>query len=147
MTVNGGTCDDAGSSRGGPVFEQPTHIYLNPVARERTAEFEQFLSEVIVPALRAQRPDLDGRWHVLRPVDAEGADGPVATYAFIFDGGSIDDDWELDKLLPAHYGVEEAKRLVSGWMDTFVPRSQWLSSLAGDDAADPQVGWTFTTVR
>src|SRR3954454_16436073 len=103
------------------MFEQPTHIYLNPVASERAEEFERFLIDAVVPAIRAERPDLDGRWHVLKPAAPEASDDSICTYAFVFDGGSLEDDWELDTILPAHYGTEEASRLVAGWMETFVP--------------------------
>jgi hypothetical protein len=132
---------------GGSVFEQPTHIYLNPVASERAEEFERFVVEVVVPAIRSVRPDLEGRWHLLKPVEPDPSDASICTYAFVFDGGSLEDDWELDKLLPAHYGAEAAGRLMSAWAETFVPLSRWLSSLGGDDAATPQVGWTFSTLH
>ena len=129
------------------MSRQPTHIYLNPVASEKADEFEKFLVDVVVPAIRAQRPDLDGRWQVLKPVAPEATDGSICTYAFVFDGGSLEDDWELDNVLPAHYGDEEADRLLSAWLDTFVPLSRWLASLSVDDVDAPQVGWTFTTLR
>jgi hypothetical protein len=129
------------------VFEQPTHIYLNPVASERAGEFEKFLLEVVVPAIGAQRPDLEGRWHLLKPVAPETSDGSVCTYAFVFDGGTLDEDWELDTVLSAHYGAEEANRLLAGWMGTFVPLARWLSVLGADDGATPQKGWTFTAIH
>ncbi|HEU5036647.1 MAG TPA: hypothetical protein VFT70_06575 [Nocardioides sp.] len=129
------------------MFEQPTHIYLNPVAREKTEEFERFIRDVVVPALEAQRPDLVDRWHVLKPAGPEAVDSGVCTYAFVFDGGTVEDDWELGTLLPAHYGEAEADRLLSGWMDTFVPLSRWRWALEQADAEAPQVGWTFISVR
>lgn len=127
------------------MFEQPTHIYLNPVASDRTGDFERFLTEVVVPAVRAQRPELEGRWHVLKAEGAGGSDGSVATYAFVFDGGSLDDDWELEDLIPAHYGEEEGQRLLSSWLGTFVPMAQWLATLSDADTG-PQLGWTFTAI-
>ena len=126
------------------MFEQPTHIYLNPVAGDRAGDFERFLTEVVVPAVRAQRPELEGRWHVLKADAAEESDGAVATYAFVFDGGPLD-DWELEDLIPAHYGEEEGQQLLSSWLESFVPLSQWLATLGGADAG-PQLGWTFTAI-
>ena len=128
------------------MFERQTHIYLNPVATEHAAEFEKFLVEVAAPAVRAQRPDLADRWRLLRATGPEAADASITTYALVLDGGDLADDWELDKLLPAHYGQEEADRLGSSWMTTFVPVSQWIGGLAEASGDGPQVGWTFTTV-
>ena len=126
------------------MVEQKTHIYLNPVRTDRAVDFERFLAETVVPALRAQRPELDGRWRVLRADDAEGDEGSITTYVFLFDGGRLE-DWDLDGILPAHYGREEAERRTRDWLGTFAPRPQWAATLgAGDD--DPQVGWTLSTV-
>ena len=75
------------------------HLVLNPVRADRADDFERFLVESVAPALRAERPDLDGRWRVLR--STQPSDG-VVTYAFIFEGGSLAEHWELDVLLPAH---------------------------------------------
>ena len=129
------------------MFDQPTHIILNPVARDMAEEFEQFLIRVVEPAIRTQRPDLEGRWRVLKSVSPNASDDPICTYAFVFDGGTLEDDWELDTLLPAHYRTDEANRLLAAWTGTFVPLSRWLEMLGGDDAASPQIGWTFTTVH
>jgi hypothetical protein len=126
------------------VFEQPTHIYLNPVASDRAGDFEQFLTEVVVPAVRAQRPQLEGRWHVLKADQSAESDGSVAIYAFVFDGGSLEEDWELEDLIPAHYGKDEGQRLLSSWMESFVPLSRWLATLG--EEAGPQLGWTFTAI-
>lgn len=126
------------------MFDQRTHIYLNPVAADRAEEFERFLLEVAAPAVRAQRPDLADRWRLLRAEAPEPEDPSVVTYVMIFDGGDLEQDWELDKLLPAHYGAEEAERLAGPWLDSFAPLQQWLDALAARDGQDPQVGWTFT---
>ena len=125
------------------MFEQTTHLLLNPVRTERAQDFERFLVETVVPAVRAQRPELDGRWRVLRA--AEPDTDEVVTYVFVFDGGTLD-DWELDAILPAHYGADEAQRLADEWMDTFAPRAGWVAALAGDEDEGPQVGWTLSTV-
>jgi hypothetical protein len=123
------------------VFEQTTHLFLNPVRTDRVEDFERFLVETVVPAVRAQRPELDGRWRVLKAAEPDTDD--VVTYIFIFDGGTLD-DWELDDILPAHYGADEAQRLLDGWMGTFAPRSSWAAALGVGEG--PQVGWTFSTV-
>jgi hypothetical protein len=109
------------------------HIVLNPVREDRAAGFEHFLTNTVAPAVRAQRPDLDGRWQVLR--SATPANGTV-TYAFLLHGGSLDDDWELNRVLPAHYGQDEAERLVGDWVETFAALGPWAEAAveAGEDA-------------
>lgn len=127
------------------MFEQATHIYLSPVRTARAGDFEKLLLEKVAPAVRAQRPELDGRWHLLKATGPADDDESVITYAFVFDGGDLD-DWDLNTLLPAHYGEEEAARLFTAWDAAFVPRSQWAAMLAGGEEEDAQIGWTFTTV-
>ena len=68
---------------------------------DRVAAFEEFLVKV-QQAVEAQRPDLEGRWRVLKATEA----GDVTTYAFIFEGGDLEADWDLRTLMPAHYGAE-----------------------------------------
>ncbi len=49
------------------MSDQQTHIYLTPVSADRAQEFERFSLEVVEPAVATQRPDLVGRWRLLRP--------------------------------------------------------------------------------
>ena len=83
-----------------------TFIALNPVLAERAGEFEEWLATVVAPAVEARRPDLAGRWHVLRSRQEE--DG-VLVFAFLFEGGE-DDDWALQPLLEQALGPDEAQR-------------------------------------
>ena len=119
------------------------HVGLNPVRADRTDDFERFLAEVVAPAVRAQRPDLDGRWRVLR--STQPSDG-VVTYAFMLEGGSLDEDWELDVLLPAHYGQEEADRLTKEWIGTFAPLDTWAEAAVSSGQEANQVVWTMEPV-
>ena len=119
------------------------HVGLNPVRSDRAEDFERFLSEIVTPAVRAQRPDLDGRWRVLR--STEPSDG-VVTYAFMLEGGTLADDWELGVLLPAHYGEDEADRLLSGWSDTFAPLDAWAEGAVSAGRDVNQVVWTMEPV-
>ena len=122
------------------------HIYLNPVRADRAAAFEQFL-EMTDQAVSAQRPELASRWQVLKAVAPEPADPNVITYAFLFDGGDLDADWDLDVLLPAHYGAEEAGRMLAAWSDTFATYGEWVAALGDHDDGITQVGWTFSVLR
>ena len=126
------------------MLEQNVHIYLNPVQVHLADEFEKFLADVVAPAVAAQRPQLADQWRVLKPTLPEPADADVITYAFIFDGGDLANDWDLETLLPAQYGQEEANRLLKKWTSTFAPYRTWIAAL-GDHAEEPaQIGWTFT---
>jgi hypothetical protein len=128
------------------MLQQQTHLYLTPVSADRAEEFERFLLQVVEPAVEEQRPDLVGRWRLLRPSQAESADDTVLTYAFLFDGGDPEEDWDLSKLLPRHYGQEEAERLLQGWTVMFVPFGRWVTAMGESDEDIAQPGWTFTTV-
>lgn len=119
------------------------HLGLNPVRADRAREFERFLAQTVLPAVRAQRPDLDGRWRVLR---AKGPTDDVVTYAFMLEGGSLEEDWELGVLLPAHYGEEEADRLIKEWLTTFAPLDAWADAAVSSGSESGQVLWTLEPV-
>jgi hypothetical protein len=110
------------------------HLALNPVRADRADEFERFLFEVVRPAVRAQRPDLDDRWRVHRET-ATGKD--VVVYVILCEGGSLE-DWSLPPLLTAEYGEAEADRLLTEWSGTFADPGSWWGGRGGEDdpAAD-----------
>jgi hypothetical protein len=83
---------------------EQTLIAINRVRADRADDFEAFVRAVVVPATRGQRPDLDGRWRVLRATAAE--DG-VVVFAFVCEGG-VPTDWELRPVLEASLGREGA---------------------------------------
>ena len=120
------------------------HLGLNPVRSDRAEDFERFLAEVVLPAVRAQRPDLDGRWRVMRSSGRPSDD--VITYAFMLEGGSLAEDWELGVLLPAHYGEEEGDRLIKGWVETFAPLDAWAEAAVSSGQESGQVVWTLEPV-
>ena len=83
-----------------------TVIAINAVLAERVDEFEEWLRTVVVPAIRTQRPDLDGQWKVLRATEAE--DGTLV-FAFVCEG-LAPEDWELRPYLEKALGSAEADR-------------------------------------
>jgi hypothetical protein len=133
-----------GYTNQGDVMTEQLHLGLNPVRADRAGDFERFLAEVVVPAVRAQRPDLDGRWRVMR---SSGPSDDVVTYAFMLEGGSLAEDWELGVLLPAHYGAEEAERLINEWVETFAPLDAWAEEAVSSGRDANQVVWTLDPVR
>ncbi len=116
------------------------HLVLQPVLAARAAEFEDFISDVVNVAVRAERPDLVGRWRVMRA--SEASDG-VVTFAFLLEGGSLTEDWDLGVLLPAHYGEEEADRLFDLWAETFAPLAPWAAAAVATADASTQLAWTL----
>ena len=119
------------------------HVVLQPVQAERARDFERFLSDVVAPAVQAQRPDLGQRWRVLRSV--ETAKG-VVTFVILLEGGSLTQDWELDELLPAHYGEQEAKRLIGEWIESFAPLTPWAEDAVSRGQESNQLVWTLEPV-
>jgi hypothetical protein len=119
------------------------HVGLNPVQADRAEDYERFLAQVVTPAVRAQRPDLDGRWRVMRSTEPSNG---VLTYAFMLEGGTLAEDWELDVLLPAHYGAEEAERLIKEWVETFAPLDAWAEAAVSSGRESNQVVWTMEPV-
>jgi hypothetical protein len=142
--VDGVCVDDQLQTQEVLVDDQITHVVLNPVAVDRADDFERFLLETVVPAVHAQRPDLEGRWRCLRSTGPEPADTGVVTYVFLFEGGDLEEDWALEKLLPPHYGAEKSEQLLEEWLDTLAPRERWLAALGGSD--EEQVVWSTAPV-
>ena len=70
----------------------------------------------------------------------------MVTYAFMLEGGTLADDWELGVLLPAHYGEEEADRLLSGWGETLAPLDAWAEGAVSAGRDVNQVVWTMEPV-
>ncbi len=81
-----------------------TLIAINPVLADRADEFEAWLGSVVAPAIRELRPDLDGRWRVLRATEAE--EGTVV-FAFVCEGGTPE-DWDLRPYVEHALGSAEA---------------------------------------
>lgn len=128
------------------MSDQQIHIYLNSVAVDRSAEFEKFLSDTVEPLVQETRPDLVGKYRYLRATRPDSDKRAVVTYAFIFDGGNLEEDWELHRLLSPRYGDQEAERLLDEWGRTFVPLEQWLAALGERADESGQIGWTFEAV-
>ena len=143
--VHAGEPDSSGRyTKQGDVMTDQLHLGLNPVRADRAGDFERFLTEIVAPAVRAQRPDLDGRWRVMR---SSGPSDGVVTYAFMLEGGSLAEDWELGVLLPAHYGKDEADRLLNEWVETFAPLDVWAEAVADSGREANQAVWTLEPVR
>jgi hypothetical protein len=106
-----------------------TLIALNAVLVDRAEEFEDWLRTVVAPAVREQRPDLDGRWRVLRAT--EPGDGTVVL-AFVCEGG-VEEDWELRPYLENPLGPDGAERAL-----------EHFAAMLRDQE---QQSWFFTPVR
>jgi hypothetical protein len=97
-----------------------TLIALNVVLVDRAEEFEDWLRTVVAPAMREQRPDLDGRWRVLRAT--EPGDGTLV-YAFVCEGGA-EEDWDLRPYLENALGPDEADRALEHFADMLRDQEQ-----------------------
>ena len=82
-----------------------TLIVINAVLADRVDDFEEWLRSVATPAIRDQRPDLDGRWRVLRATEA---DDDAVIFAFVCEGG-VPEDWDLLPVLEHALGRAAAE--------------------------------------
>jgi hypothetical protein len=87
----------------------PTLIAVNPVLAERADDFEEWLRTVVVPAVRAHRPETEGRWQVLR---SGVVDDGVVPFVFLFAGGDPA-EWDLQPLLEKAHGADGAARALA----------------------------------
>jgi hypothetical protein len=118
------------------------HIVLNPVREDRTADFEKFLTDKVTPAVRAQQPELDGRWECFR--SGAAVDG-VVTYVLLLRGGNLE-DWDLGNVLPAHYGEDEAQQMVADWLQTSVPLGTWAEAAVKATPDENQLAFSTVSV-
>lgn len=108
-------------------------IVLNPVKMDRRQEFEDFVRDVVVPAVKQVRPHLLGRWQVLRP-EAPGDDGPFV-YGLLFYGDGPFSDWDLDTLLAEAHGDEEGARRAQEFVG-FLDGEQEVHAFSGELTTD-----------
>ncbi len=107
---------------------EPTLIAINPVLAERADDFEQWLRSVVLPAVRAHRPEQLGRFHVVRGTEVED---DTVVFAFLFFGGTPD-EWELQPLLEQALGPEKAERAMTTMTEML---------------KQEQYGWSFAPVQ
>jgi hypothetical protein len=108
-------------------------IVLNPVKPDRREEFEDFVRDVVVPAVKQVRAHLLGMWQVLRP-EAQGDDGALI-YGLLFYGDVPFSDWDLDTLLTEAHGDEEGTRRAQEFMG-FLDGEQQLHAFSGELSTD-----------
>lgn len=108
-------------------------IVLNPVKPDRREEFEDFVHDVVVPAVKQVRPHLLGMWQVLRP-EVQGDDGAII-YGLLFYGDMPFSDWDLDSLLVEAHGDEEGARHIQDFMG-FLDGEQQVHAFSGELSTD-----------
>jgi hypothetical protein len=87
----------------------PILVAINPVIAGRADDFEDWLRTIVVPAVREHRPELEGRWEVLRATEE---DDDTVIFTFIFRGGDPS-DWHLEPLLEQALGSDGAQRAMA----------------------------------
>jgi hypothetical protein len=106
---------------------QATHIYINPIKTDRADDWESFTRSVIGPVIAKQRPEFLDRVRLLR---ADGQEDGATLFAFVFEGGDIN-DYDLEPVFATEYGEEQGRQRLQEWQDMF---------------ASEQYGWTFHEV-
>lgn len=104
----------------------PSLIAINQVPAGHAADFEQWLRTNVVPAVLEHRPQLMGRWQVLRAPEEDGA----VVFVFLFHGDDAS-EWQLQPLLELAHGPETAERLMREFSGLL---------------ADGQYGWELVPV-
>ena len=104
-----------------------THILINPIKAHRAEEWESFARSVIARAVASQRPEIVDRVRLLR---ADGQEDGETLFAFVFNGGELD-DYDLEPILTAEYGERQAREHFETWQELF---------------AREQYGWSFHDV-
>lgn len=104
------------------------YLAVNSIKPELQQEFEQFIREVIVPAVQRTHPELAQMWQALRP--AGSGDGPPV-YAFVFYGDTSLEQWDLDPIFQQAYGEEEG-RSYSERLNDFFASQQQVYAFAGE---------------
>jgi hypothetical protein len=95
--------------------EPPRLLSVTWVKNGREQDFEAFIRDAIVPAVRKERPHLIGQWQGYRPEDDLHGDGTRA-YVFLFYGDAPLDDWDVDTLLTAALGEDEGQKRMQEWV-------------------------------
>jgi hypothetical protein len=70
----------------------------------------------------------------------------VVTYAFMLERGILAEDWELNVLLPAQFGKEEADRLIGDWVETFAPLEAWADAVVASGRDSGRLAWMLQPV-
>lgn len=122
-------------------------LILNPVHTDRAGEFEVFVRDVLGPAVQAQQPELRDKVRLWKASEPEPGSGAITIFAFVAEGVSSWDDLDLLPTFTAHYGAEEAKRLLDTFGDFFADNQVWaaawtaaMSPGAGEEEGR-QYGW------
>ena len=94
--------------------DSPRFVVATRVRPGRDSDFEQFLREVVIPAVAKVRPHQVGMWNLLRPAD-DPPEGASRAWVMTFHGSSTLDEWDLQPLLDEAHGAELS---ASTWRDS-----------------------------
>jgi hypothetical protein len=128
----------------GVVTTEQSFLILNPVRTERAEDFERYVREVIGPAVGAQQPAMLSKVRLWRASEPEPGATGILIYAFVVEGASSWEDLNLAPLFSAHYGDDEAGRLLKQFDEFFVDHGTWVESWSAHEVGEengPQYGW------
>jgi hypothetical protein len=110
--------------------DPPRFVVATHVKPARDADFEQFLREVVAPAVARVRPHQAGRWHLHRPADDQ-PEGASRAWLMTFHGPSALDDWNLEPLFDEAYGTQASQEHLAHFSD-MVEGEQVVYALSGE---------------
>ena len=116
----------------------PSALALTSIQPERAEEFEAFVRDVVVPAVRQARPQAEGLWELWRPTAESSqvvnsprvAPAPPSTYAFVFFGDLPLDDWDLVPVFTEVHGEDRGGDLNRQFED-FIVGDQQIHQFSG----------------
>lgn len=97
---------------------EPVRICFSIVKSDRRETFARHVSEITAPAFRAVRPDAYGSLRLLEP-SRPNVDGSW-TFVWLMDPAVPGEDYEIEPVYEACYGVERGSRHVGEWEDCHV---------------------------
>ena len=122
-------------------------LILNPVHTDKTGEFEEFVRDVVGPAVKGERPDTTDLVRLWKATEAE-AGSNITVYAFVAETGDAE-DLSLLPLFISHYGEQEAHSLLERFDGFFAGHDAWMSSWAAAAPKDEdggQFGWRMQEI-
>lgn len=127
---------------------QMRFLLLNPVRTDKAGDFEEFVRDVIGPAVEGQRPDTTQLVRLWKATEAEAGGSNITVFAFVAETGDAE-DLDLLPLFISHYGEDEAHRLLERFDGFFADHEAWMSSWAAAEPGEEgsaQYGWRMQEI-
>jgi hypothetical protein len=110
--------------------DTPRYVIATFVKPGRDSDFEQFIRDVVVPAVAQVQPQHVGAWRLLRPAGDE-TEETTRAWIMTMHGPSSLEDWDLQPLFDAAYGAD-ASREHMRYLEDMLDGDQTVYALSGE---------------